>query len=187
MVIVESYNPQWKNAFEALSKALYSILGGLDIAIEHVGSTAVPGMAAKPILDLDIVPADETDLPEMANRLERAGYHNRGDQGIPGRFAFRQSSPATPVYQDVSHWQEHHLYVCLRNSVSLKNHLFMRDALLKDPQLVASYSALKAALAAEEGITRETYSKQKTAFILRVLSDCGFEAEALEAIRKANT
>jgi len=89
------------------------------IAIEHVGSTAVPGMAAKPVIDMDVVIASRTNLPSIVSRLGSLGYQHRGDLGIADREAFLapRNQPA------------HHLYLCVENSLALKNHLAVRDYL----------------------------------------------------------
>lgn len=184
--LIEPYNPGWKTAFDQLKAVLLTALHIPDLAIEHVGSTAIPGLCAKPVLDIDIVLPDGDLLSTISQRLESLGYINRGDQGIPGRYAFRQSSLRTPLFPGADVWQEHHLYVCIDGSLSLKNHLVFRNALLQDAGLVKEYTDLKWQLIHQPGITRAIYGQGKTFFVLKVLARYGFTPEELEEIRRAN-
>ena len=186
MILIEPYNPDWKSHFLQLKQVLSTLLTRIPVDIQHVGSTAIPGLPAKPILDIDIIITDTSLLAGIAAKLEEVGYINRGDQGIPGRFAFRQQSVYTPETPDRQTWMEHHLYVCYADSLSLKNHLLVRDALLKDAQLMAQYAGLKMQLANTPGMTREEYTRQKTAFILTLLQDLGLSAEELRQISDSN-
>src|SRR5271168_241502 len=101
-VIVVDYDLQWAEVFAELRSTLAAALGGLAVAIEHVGSTAVPGLPAKPIIDIDVVVPSPAKVPEAIARLATIGYVHQGDLGIAGREAFA-SPPNTPA---------HHLYVC---------------------------------------------------------------------------
>lgn len=118
--------------------------------------------------------------------MESLGYLNKDEQGIPGRFAFRQNDIYTPFSTDKKEWPTHHLYVCFANSLTVKNHLLFRNALLADKTLAEQYSALKRSLVAEKGMTREIYTQRKTVFILSVLSALGLDDAAFDAIRRAN-
>ena len=183
---VKPYDPEWAKEFQHLKQALKSELNGLDIDIQHVGSTSVPGLVAKPILDIDIIIIDKALLDNISALLERAGYKNKGEQGIPGRFAFRQTSDFTPCTKTSRKWLSHHLYVCFSQSLALKNHLLFRDALLRDQELVARYSQLKNTLCEDQGMTRDMYTKHKTDFIISVLKALGLEAKELNDIKDAN-
>lgn len=183
---IHPYTPAWKTEFAALRDRLMLALEGLAVHIEHVGSTAIPGLPAKPILDIDIIIEDKTLLGPISARLEKLGYTNRGDQGIEGRFAFRPSSDDTPDTPDQRTWTSHHLYVCYHDSLALRNHLLFRDALLADASLVNRYAALKQRLVQEEGMTREEYTRRKTEFILAVLAGLGLDDASLQAIERAN-
>ena len=161
-------------------------LKDFNIDIQHVGSTSIPGLFAKPVLDVDIILHNKSMLEQVTVILERIGYVSKGEQGIEGRFAFRQQSAFTPVTATQQQWQAQHLYVCFADSLALKNHLVFRDALLQNKQLVEQYSELKLSLLNEHGITREEYTKRKTAFILSVLRAAGLSEDELTAIAKAN-
>jgi GrpB-like predicted nucleotidyltransferase (UPF0157 family) len=183
---LESYKPNWKSEFEKLQQVITTILKGIPVTIEHVGSTAIPGMMAKPILDIDIIPEKKESLPQISKKLEQAGYISKGEQGIPGRFAFRQSNHLIPLTESRIKWMTHHLYVCFSNSLALKNHLLFRDALLSNQQLAHNYLQLKTGLLGENGMTRELYNKRKTDFILSILAIKDFTKAELAEIQKVN-
>ena len=184
--LIQPYDPHWKTEFEQLKQVLSNELKDFEIDIQHVGSTAIPGLCAKPLLDIDIILHNKSMLQQVATTLESLGYNNKGEQGIAGRFAFRQQTAFTPVTATQQQWQAQHLYVCFADSLALKNHLLFRDALLQNKQLMESYSELKLSLLNEHGITREEYTKRKTAFILSVLRRAGLGEEELAEIGKAN-
>src|SRR5579871_5716173 len=104
-VVIVDYDAAWPAHYATLEARLKAALGDLRCDIQHVGSTAVPGLAAKPVIDLDVSLADAGDLPLAIERLASIGYAHEGDLGVPGREAF-----ATPPGEDR---HDHHLYVCL--------------------------------------------------------------------------
>jgi GrpB-like predicted nucleotidyltransferase (UPF0157 family) len=134
-------------------------LGKIVRRVEHIGSTAVPNLAAKPIIDLDVVLASEKDLPEAIRLLAGLGYVHEGDLGIGGREAFR--------------WPEgearHHLYVLLEGAEELTRHVAFRDALRADGALRDSYARIKRVLALRFPGDRESYTAAKSDFITAAL------------------
>ena len=134
-VMVLPYDPAWKADFAAIRQELASALGELAIAIEHVGSTSVEGLSAKPCIDIDVVMQDRSVFPQIVERLAAIGYTHEGDLGIPGREAF--------CYTGKPHLRLHHLYVCPADSEELHRHLVFRDFLRTHPEAVARYSACK--------------------------------------------
>jgi GrpB-like predicted nucleotidyltransferase (UPF0157 family) len=100
-VPIQDYDPAWPDSFSKLATAVKAALGSLVVSVEHIGSTAVPGLAAKPAIDLDVVLASPADLTEAIRLLATIGYLHEGDLGVAGREAFR--SPAGKP--------RHHLYV----------------------------------------------------------------------------
>ena len=88
-MLIHAYNEKWIADFIELRKYIAKALAGLDIFIEHIGSTAIPGLAAKPIIDIDVVFTNNTSFDEIKRRLESIGYYHNGNQGIPGREVFR--------------------------------------------------------------------------------------------------
>ncbi len=145
--------------FARLRSWIEPALEGIASRIEHVGSTAVPGLAAKPIIDLDVVVPSVTDVPVAIERLASLGYVHEGDLGIAGREAFRAPA-ALP---------KHHLYVCVQGSPALANHLAVRDALRADPALAQEYGRLKRRLARAVGSDRARYVDGKTVFLRAIL------------------
>jgi GrpB-like predicted nucleotidyltransferase (UPF0157 family) len=186
---IEPYNPNWKTEFERLKKVFETALVelGSNINIQHVGSTAIMGMVAKPILDIDIIIDDKELITAIEQKLIEIGYISRGEQGIEGRFAFRQASSQAPLTGSAQNWQNHHLYVCFADSLALKNHLLFRDTLLNDRALMERYSALKMSLIENLQINREDYTKRKTEFIISVLAAAGLSERELGQIVEANS
>jgi len=154
-IVISEYDPRWPALFCELRDALPAGLRMCARSIEHVGSTAVPGLAAKPIIDIDVVVADEADVAEAIAMLAAAGYPHKGDAGVPGREAFDQPP----------HLPEHHLYLCVEGAGPLVAHLRLRDHLRANPGTAREYAALK-----RDGDDREGYTEAKTAFIERVLA-----------------
>ncbi len=158
IIMVSDYDPRWPGRFEALRQRLTPHVADLAVSIEHVGSTAVPECAAKPIIDLDIVVSDEAVMPELISRLAGQGYRHEGDLGIWGREAF-QAPPAVP---------EHHLYALVAGSKPHLDHVLLRDYLRQQPDEVQRYSALKVALArrfSADSEGRAAYSAAKSALV----------------------
>jgi len=184
---IEPYNPNWKIEFEEIRKVYLRQLEGLQVAIEHVGSTSVSGLSAKPILDIDIIFKERQVLPEISTRLEKLGYFSEGELGIIGRFSFRQENAFTPFVNPPKQWQTHHLYVCLADSLALRNHLLFRDTVTKSEDLIEKYTELKLALTDNREITREEYTKRKTDFIISVLAQAGLDELELKEIKNANS
>lgn len=155
LIVVVDYDPEWPALFAALKDRAASALGPFAARIEHVGSTAVPGLAAKPIIDMDVLLWREKDRPTAVAALEKIGYHHEGELGIRGREAFR--------------WPEgeprHHLYLCMPGSEEFRRHVAFRDYLRSHPDLQLAYADLKRRLAERYREDRDAYTEGKTAFI----------------------
>ncbi len=134
-IVVSDYNADWPLWFEKVRDYVWPAVMDVALGIDHVGSTAVPGLAAKPIVDMDIVVAAEGDLGPVIERLSGVGYTWRGDLGVPGREAF--SSP--------SHIElpPHHLYLVVKDNRAHLDHYLLRDLLRADPKAREAYGALK--------------------------------------------
>jgi GrpB-like predicted nucleotidyltransferase (UPF0157 family) len=158
-VRIHDYDPLWPSRFDELRRTFALALQPLFAAIEHVGSTAVLGLAAKPIIDIDILLKSDADLPLVVAKLASLGYAHRGDLGITGREAFRPLSSDFP----------HHLYVCLPSGKEYLRHIAFRDYLRADPDAAAAYSRLKRELAIKFAGDREAYNQGKSAFVEEVL------------------
>ena len=128
-VVIVDYDPAWPVAFAALARVLSQAFGELALSIEHVGSTAVPGLAAKPVIDLDVVISAEERLPAVDAALMPLGYEYEGEKDIPGRHAFDRRGEDVPRDGSRLTWPAHHLYVCARGCTELRRHLAFRDYL----------------------------------------------------------
>jgi GrpB-like predicted nucleotidyltransferase (UPF0157 family) len=176
-IAVVDYDPSWPEAFERLRSHVWAVLSDVAVGIEHVGSTAVPGLAAKPVIDIDIVVRDEVGVASAIGRLATLGYVHRGNLGIEGREAFANPPTGLP---------EHNLYVCPAGSVALGNHLAVRDYLRAHPGTAQRYGDLKKQLATTCPHDIDSYIDGKTAFILAILRGAGFSDVQLAAIEHAN-
>lgn len=134
-VIVTKYNPNWKNDFELLKGRIISKLSNLVLAVEHVGSTSVEGLSAKPIIDLDVVIKDYSCFDEVKKLLADIGYIYEGDLGIKEREAFD--------YVGCDELPKHHLYVCPENSKELERHIAFRDFLRNNQEAMNEYGLIK--------------------------------------------
>lgn len=164
-VIVLPYNPKWKTDFETIKRELASAIGGLAVSIEHVGSTSVEGLSAKPVIDIDVVISDGSSFDRVAGRLKTIGYFHAGDQGIKDREVFK--------YTGKPHLQKHHLYVCPQNSRELLRHITFRDFLRKNPDAVKRYSEVKERAARLFPNDIEKYMAYKSPCIEELYSLCG--------------
>jgi GrpB-like predicted nucleotidyltransferase (UPF0157 family) len=139
-----------------------------------VGSTAVAGLAAKPVIDLDIVISCRDELCKAVMALGRLGYEHQGNLGIEDRDAFRTPPDGLA----------HNLYVCPRESLALRDHIRLRDHLRTHPPDVAAYSALKKQLAEKFPHDMESYVEGKSAFILSILAQYGLSTDRLDSIQR---
>lgn len=170
MSLIQPYQTKWAEDFQLLAEHLQAALADLPIRIEHVGSTSVVGLAAKPIIDIDIVFAQAISFDAIRTKLEATGYYHNGNQGIIDREVFKRlDTVAHPVFDSIVH----HLYVCPENSVELDRHLRFRDALKASAAARNAYEQIKLELAALAGQDRKLYAEMKeahaTALIQQVL------------------
>lgn len=176
MIVVEDYNPEWKERFKELKQDIWPLVKDWAESIEHVGSTSVEGLAAKPIIDLDIVLTDFSKLKDVIGALESIGYVHRGDLGIKDREAFQKENPKF----------KHNLYVCLKGSLALNNHLILRDHLRNNPRDRIAYSEKKKQLATEFPEDIDSYLDGKTDLILDILNQYEFDSDELKNIQSVN-
>lgn len=158
-VIITPYNPDWPAQFEAIAVPIREKLGPLAMSVEHIGSTSIPNLAAKPIIDLDVVISSRLVLPQVIEGLAELGYTHQGDLGIAGREAFKKAA-------DI----RHHLYVCSVDTPNLHEHLLFRDYLRTHPAEAEAYGELKMKLAGEYGEDRDGFTDAKTEFVQSILA-----------------
>jgi GrpB-like predicted nucleotidyltransferase (UPF0157 family)/chloramphenicol 3-O-phosphotransferase len=159
-IVVTDYDEAWPGLFDALARPLREAVADLGAEVEHVGSTAVPGLAAKPVIDIDVVVPAPRDVPAAAERLRALGYLSQGDKGVAGREAFLWPPGAPP----------HHVYVVVAGSRPHADHRAFRDHLRAHPETAREYAALKRALAAAHGADRLGYTGAKDEFVASVLA-----------------
>lgn len=165
---VVPYEPNWVAEFEKIRRELADALGGDAIAIEHVGSTSVAGLWAKPIIDIDIV-LDDGKLQRVIEALANIGYTHCGDLGIEGREAFDYSSEEKP------HLMAHHLYACHKDSAELKRHMALRDFLRVNAVYRDKYSEIKKEMAQKHPHDIDAYIEGKAPVISEIYKLCGLE------------
>lgn len=126
--MLSHHDPTWTSEFAALEAVYTAALGDLVLQIEHVGSTVVADLIAKPILDIDIVISDYSVFPQVVRALQLLGYEHRGDQGIPQREVFEAADATVPFGEPRRRWMAHPL-VCPLSSAELRRHVLFRDLL----------------------------------------------------------
>ncbi len=173
MITVVDYDPTWPEQFEELRTMYESALSAGRVpvlGIEHVGSTSVPGLAAKPIIDMDIVVA-EADVTAASDVLLGLGFRPLGELGIPQRWAFKEPG----------HLAGTNTYVVVAESLALRNHLGVRDTLRRDAGLCAEYGRVKKRVA---GVAAniDDYGQGKNRMVQRILAAAGLTDEERASI-----
>ena len=159
-VRLASYSPAWRILFEREKKTLLVALSGIVLEIEHIGSTSIPNMEAKPIIDIAAAVPDLQTVGSCIRPLAAVGYEYKGEYGLPGRHFFVKGSPHT-----------HYLHVVAAGSEHWIAWLTFRDYLIGHRDVADKYSALKRDLAKQHEANRDAYTKSKSAFITRVVEE----------------
>ncbi|MGH3399651.1 MAG: GrpB family protein [Streptosporangiaceae bacterium] len=173
MITVVEYDPGWPERFEGLRReyaAAMAAAGVPVVAIAHVGSTSVPGLAGKPVIDCDIVVA-AADVAAASQVLIDLDFRPLGELGIPLRWAFKEPERLAGT----------NTYVIVDGSLSLRNHLAVRDTLRADPVLRDEYAAVKRRVGAAAADIDE-YGQGKNEMIQRILAASGLTAEERSSI-----
>ena len=163
IVVVVSYDPIWPKQYEEEKDRLQKALGLIIAQIDHIGSTAVPGLGAKPIIDIMIALNNVAEVNGCILPLKNIGYEPLGENGIPGRHFFRKLSKETGI-------RTHHLHVVGAGNDFIAKHLLFRDYLRSHPETARQYYQLKKELSSEHGDDRNSYTDAKTQFIESVLA-----------------
>ncbi|KAL7770108.1 hypothetical protein CFE70_000041 [Pyrenophora teres f. teres 0-1] len=176
-VVVEQYNTEWPQQFEKIKADLEGYLQGVDyLSIEHVGSTAVPGLAAKPFIDVDIIVTRDNVQSVNDALIANGKLDYLGELGIVDRHAFKDPSNTT----------RHNIYVCVDGAIQTRNHLSLRNTLRSNPTLLSEYATAKLSLAATSTNIVD-YIVGKSAIIQKILqASNAFSKEDLAAIARAN-
>ena len=168
-VMVTPYNKAWRSDFEKIKSEIEAAVGDLIVGIEHVGSTSVEGMWAKPCIDLDVIIREDTAFDAVVEKLAAIGYIHEGDLGIKGREAFR--------YSHKPHLRTHHLYVCPQDSEELHRHITFRDFLRSHPEAVKKYSLVKETAARLFPDDIDGYIAYKSPCIEELYGLCGLKRQ----------
>jgi GrpB-like predicted nucleotidyltransferase (UPF0157 family) len=168
VIEVVPYHPEWKTEFERIKKMIWGYIGDYIVTIEHVGSTSVEGLSAKPIIDLDVVMESYDVFPEIVQRLGEHGYEHEGNFGCEGREAFRRTFPDGCM--------KYHLYVCPKDGKGFLEHIAFRDYLRANASARMEYGNLKKQLAETYRLDIDSYVRNKTEFVTRILKKTLYRA-----------
>jgi GrpB-like predicted nucleotidyltransferase (UPF0157 family)/quercetin dioxygenase-like cupin family protein len=161
-IVISDYDPTWPAWFDTVRRHVWPAVRDVALCIDHVGSTAVPGLAAKPVIDLDIVVASDHDARLAIEQLATLGYRWRGDLGVPGREAFTAiDDQALPP---------HNLYVVVENNKAHVDHWLLRDVLRTEPEARRRYAALKKRNAQLADRDIDVYVAAKADFVADLLT-----------------
>ena len=171
VVEIVDYNPRWPSLFEEEKARILDAIGNWLADSQHVGSTAVPGLAAKPIIDIALGLRNLSDGERCIAPLQALGYEYLGEAGIPGRLFFRKLTDrpdAGQTYDGVS--RTHHIHMYETKHQEWAWHLVFRDYLREHEDVARQYADLKKRLAAEFGRDLEVYAEAKSEFVRSVLA-----------------
>lgn len=174
-MLITEYQEKWTGDFSKIKEIIDSALAGLEYSIEHIGSTAVPGLAAKPIIDIDIVFSKTVAFGELKKRLEQIGYYHSGNQGIPDREVFKRNIDGGD--DRVLDFIQHHLYACPDSSEEFKRHILFRNYLIANEETRRKYELLKKNIAEQAMQDRKNYG------ILKETKARNFIDEVIEKAR----
>lgn len=161
---VKAYDQEWSSLYEREIGVIKRILGSNLLSIHHIGSTAVPGLQAKPIIDIMPVVKDIDEVDKCNEAMIEAGYHPRGENGIIGRRYFHKGKDN----------RTHHMHIYEKGSKDITRQLAFRDYLRAHPHRAAAYGSLKMELAKQYPFNVDAYIQGKSELVLEI------EKEALQ-------
>jgi GrpB-like predicted nucleotidyltransferase (UPF0157 family) len=159
LVIIKEYDPSWPDKFRLESVKIANALKMVVASIDHVGSTSVPRLAAKPVIDICIQSDNYPPEAQIIKALAALGYEHLGEAGVSGRHFFKKGSP-----------REFHLHWCPVNGDVPKSQLKFKEVLLNRPDLALKYADIKRSLSLKYGIDRAEYVKAKEPIIQEILN-----------------
>lgn len=169
-VEVVKYNPEWSEIYNSEKVKLNESLGGLIKSIHHIGSTSIPGLAAKPIIDIIIEVCSLDTLDNSIPVMESLGYEVKGEFGIPGRRYYRKGGSN----------RTHQIHAFKVGDANIKRHIAFRDYLKSHPDVMLEYASLKMALAKRFDNDVDGYCDGKDDFVKH------HESKAIEWLNNTN-
>ncbi|EKK7719858.1 GrpB family protein [Cronobacter sakazakii] len=157
-IMLEPYNPAWPAQFAEEEKRVREVLGDVALAVHHIGSTSVPGLAAKPVIDMLIEVSGLSALDGCNAVMQALGYTPRGEHGIPGRRYFIKGHAV----------RTHHIHAFVAGNHHVTRHLAFRDYLRRHDDVMQEYAQIKLTAARDSGFQSDVYSELKNEFIARV-------------------
>ncbi|MGM0898939.1 MAG: GrpB family protein [Bacillota bacterium] len=157
-VIVTAYNAGWHAAFENAATEIREILSSECLDVQHIGSTAVPGLAAKPVIDLLVVVYGIEAIDCFEQDFRKLGYQAKGENGLPGRRYFERGGNE----------RTHHVHCYELGNPEISRHLAFRDFLKANPRIASAYGELKMELAKQYPLDIEQYIIGKQAMVLEI-------------------
>ncbi|MEM9635130.1 MAG: GrpB family protein [Pseudomonadota bacterium] len=169
LVELVPHDPNWKQCFAAAEMALRTLLGTRVVSVDHIGSTAIPGMIAKPVIDIDITLSSSTEIQAASAELVGAGYEPRGNRYNDGVWAFllRTTSP------------QFRLYLCPPANRTHENRMLFRNYLRQHDETAATYSSLKRQLVDQFAYDGDRYTAEKSQFVLEIVKTARENAKLL--------
>jgi len=163
LIVIAAYDPAWPERFRLKARSLARVFAGVPCAIEHIGSTAVAGLAAKPVIDILLGVRELAEIEARIPAIESLGYVYvpEYEDELPERRFFRKDENGT---------RSHHVHAVQMGGAFWRRHLLFRDRLRASPETVAEYAALKKRIAERCRDDVEAYTNAKTDFIRRVLA-----------------
>ncbi len=156
------YDSRWRRIYEEEKAKILGVVGHWVVAIEHIGSTAVPGLGAKPIIDIIAALGRLPDIENCIRPLQSIGYEYLGEYGMPGRHFLRKPPGDATA-------RTHHLHIVEDESDLWEKHILFRDYLRTHPEVAHKYYDLKKDFANKYGSNRDAYTEAKTSFIESVV------------------
>ncbi len=146
-MVVVNYNEKWPPDFLKIKEELLKVLT-VSCQVQHVGSTSIPGMKAKPIIDIDVGLENWKDFEKVKSALALIGYEHEGDKGITGREAFGRNGK---VHNEILDSIDHHLYVCSFDNEEYQRHILFRNYLRNHTEARDRYNQIKEEILAKVG------------------------------------
>ncbi|CZR50223.1 uncharacterized protein PAC_00095 [Phialocephala subalpina] len=207
LIELEEHNPAWAGEFLIAKTSLENLLQGLPIiSIEHVGSTSIPDLVSKPILDIDIV-INKDDFVPILDKMREGGYTYIGECGMPGRHSFFQPNSDKTDGEPMGSWDDEvigadgvkklvriyerrrNTYVCIEGSLSLRNHRDLKRILMEDAELKKEYGDRKKELVDDHQLRatdddRLAYNVGKNEVVAKILKKAGWTDKELNIVCK---